>query len=251
MAVNGAGIVESIVHSPISGQAAYSYRSKMGMIPSAEWCVFFDDFVSSVATNVPDGWAGAVIDAGATAVTDTTAAVGATGVLLLSDATASEGVAIYGPKAIQLTSDKRFFMECRVRTDDVTDNAIQFGLSSLTATTNPEDLWTTTATDLVAFGLLDGSAYPQMLSDKANSGTTVQTQTTRIMTVNTWHVLAIEYNGAGLRGYVDGKLALTWSSASTTIPTGVALAPFFAALNGNGAGANNTYFDYVRYALER
>lgn len=251
MALNGAGIVESIVHSPINNQAAYSYRSKMGMIPSAEWCVFFDDFVESVVTNVPDGWTAAVIDTGATAVIDTTATVGATGVLLLSDATASEGIAIYGPKAIQLTSGKRFFMECRVRTDDVTDNAIQFGLSDLTAVVNPEDLWTTAAANLAAFGLLDGSAYPQMLSDKANSGTTVQTQTNRVMVVNTYHVLAIAYDGVQLKGYVDGKLALTWGGAAATIPTGVALAPFFAVLNGNGAGANNNYFDYIRYALER
>lgn len=254
------GFKGPIVHSPSTKQGLYPYRSGMAMTACAEFDVFHDDFHSFVVAtaitngpvaNTPWGWQGAVIDTGATAAVDTTAALGATGTLLLSDATASEGVAIYGTKSVQLTSGKKFFMEMRVRTDDVTDNAIQFGLSALTATTNPEDLWTTTAADVLTFGLLDGSAYPQMLSDKSNSGTSVQTQTEKLLVVNTWHVLAIEYDGTKVRGYVDGKQVLVWSGAAATIPTGVALAPFFGTLNGNGAGGNNNYIDYVRFVIER
>src|SRR5574343_886854 len=193
MASNGLGITESLVHAPVSNQGAYAYRSKMGMVLSAEYDVFHDDFhsfvVATAITNgpvaqTPWGWQGAIIDTGSTATVYTTAATGANGVLSITDATASEGVAIYGTKSVQLTAGKKFFMEIRCLTDDVTDNDLQFGLSSLTATTNPEDLWTTTATDLIAFGILDGSAYPTMLSDKSNGGTTAQAQTVAAITAS-------------------------------------------------------------------
>jgi hypothetical protein len=245
------GVTTPLIHGPRSTGEGYKYRSGLGITECAEYMIFHDDFNKLVTTNVPSGWTAAIIDTGATTVTDTTAAIGVSGVLLMSDATASEGSAFYGPKSIQLTAGKKFFMEVRVRTDDVTDNAVQFGLSSLTATTNPEDIWTTVATDLVAFGLLDGSAYPRMLADKSNSGTSVQTQTVRPMIASTWHTLAISYDGLQLRGYVDGEEVLAWSSASTTIPTGVALAPFVGVLNGDGAGAAVNYVDYVRIALQR
>lgn len=260
MATNGVGFTESIVHAPVANSGLYKYRSGCGMVPSAEWSVFMDDFYSFVVAtaitngpvaNTPWGWQGAVIDSGATVAVNTTAAIGANGVLTLADATASEGAAVYGTKSIQLTAGKKFFMEMRVRTNDVSDNAIQFGLSSLTATTNPEDLWTTTATDVIAFGLLDGSAYPQMLSDKSNGGTTVQTQTVKPLVADTWETLGIEYNGSILRGYVDGVEVLQWSGASTTIPTGVALAPFFGHLNGNGAGGAVVVVDYIRWSSQR
>lgn len=258
------GLTEPIVHSQRGASAKlFDYRVGTGLGPSAEHNVFFDDFhqfvVATAITNgpvanTPWSWQGAIIDSGATSVIDTTAAIGATGVLKMSDATASEGVAVYGTKSIQLTSGKKFFMEMRVRTDDVTDNIIQFGLSDLTATTNPEDLWTTTAANLVALGIQDGAGTLTMLADKSNSGTTLQTSsltTGYSMVADTWHVLAIGYNGAKLRGYIDGKEVLLWSSADSTIPTGVALAPFFGVLNGNGAGGNNNYVDYVRWAIER
>jgi hypothetical protein len=222
----------------------------MGLIPSAEFMVDFDDFTQNVATNVPAGWSAAIIDTGATAVTSTTATLGAHGVLLLSDATLSEGIAIHKPRGIQLIPGKRFFMEMRVRTDDVTDNVIQFGLTDLTAVVNPEDLWTTVAANVVAFGILDGQASTRMLVDAGNSGTAV-TSGTRSLAANTWHVLAIEYNGSNIRGYVDGKLSQTWTGAPTTIPTAVALAPFFGVLNGDGAGGNVNSIDYVRVVSQR
>lgn len=255
------GFTGPIVHSPASYQGAYRYRSEMGMIPSAEWNVFMDDFHSFVVAtaitngpvaNTPWGWQGAIIDTGATVAVNTTAAIGATGVLTLADATAGEGAAVYGTKSIQLTSGKRFFMETRIRTDDVTDNTIQFGLSDLTATTNPEDLWNTTAANLVAVGISDGGAgYVNMLADKSNAGTTLQTSTTQALSANTWTVLAFAYQDGQLKAYKDGKLALTWSSAASTIPTGVALAPFFGHINGDGGGGAVVAIDYIRWSLER
>jgi hypothetical protein len=226
---------------------------------SDAWSTVFDDFYSFVVAtaitngpvaNTPWGWQGAVIDSGATVAVNTTAVLGATGALTIADATASEGAAVYGTKSVQLTSGKRFWMEARIYTDDVTDNAFQFGLSALTATTNPEDLWTTVATDVVAFGILDGSAAVQMLSDKSNSGSTAETGTYSL-SASTWHTLGIEYDGVNLKGYVDGRLALTWAQAASTIPTGVALAPFFGHLNGNGAGGAVAVIDYIRWTSER
>lgn len=258
MATNGIGVSESIVHGPVSNQAAYQYRAGCGLVPSAEWSVFFDDFLmtwipttsitNGAVANTPSPWQAAIIDSGATIAINTTAAIGANGVLTFADATASEGAAIYGQKTVQLTAGKRFFMECRLRTDDVTDNAVQFGLSALTATTNPEDLWTTTAADVAAFGILDGSAYPTLLADKSNAGTAAIAQTTKLLTVDTWHTLALGYNGSVLKAYVDGKEVI---STTTTIPTGVALAPFIGHINGNGAGGNLVVVDYIRWACQR
>lgn len=259
MATNAAGFSESIVMAPGSPQGPYSYRTGIGMVPSTEWSVFFDDFYQFiVATSITNGpvantpitWQSAAIDTGATAVVLTTAAVGANGVLNLSDATASEGVAIWGTKSLQLTAGKRFMMEARVRTSDVTDNALLFGLSDLTATTNPEDLWTTTAANVVSVGILDGAATVGMLIDASNSGT-ARVEGTRSMSANTWHVLGFLYNGLNISCYVDGKLSLTWTGAASTIPTGVALAPFFGTLNGDGAGAATNFFDYIRWSSER
>lgn len=246
------GFKGPLIHSPVTGQGSYSYRSKMGMVPSAEWVVDFDDFTDAVTTNVPTGWTAAIIDAGATTVVDTTATAGATGVLLISDATASEGAAFYGTKAVQLISGKKLFVECRVKLNDVTDHAFQFGLTDLTATANPEDLWTTTAANLITFGILDGAATTSMLCDKANSGSTAETGT-RSMVVDTWHTLAIFYDGGSkIRGYLDGNLSNTWAQTfASTVPTATALAPFVGSLNGNGAGANTCQVDYFRIVQER
>lgn len=247
---NSFAVPPSIVHAADTPNV-YPYRAGTGMISSAEWLVFFDDFVNVVTSNVPAGWTAAIIDTGATVTADTTATTSANGVIALFDATASEGASIYLPKAVQLITGKKFFLEARVRTDDITDNAIQIGLTDLTAVVNPEDLWTTTAANLVAFGILDGSATTVMLSDKANSGTVVQTGS-RAIAANTWTVLGIGWDGNKLRGYVNGKESLTWSGAlSTTIPTATALSPFIGALNGNGAGSNVNLVDYFRFVAER
>ena len=252
MSANGAGFRESLVHAPASNQSSYSYRSNMGLMPSAEFDVLFEDFQRLVTTNVPSGWSAAIIDTGATLVMSSTAgSLGATGGALIASDGTSEGVAIYLPKGVQLTSGKKFFMEVRVQTSVAAETDVQFGLSSVTATTNPEDLWTTTSTDLIAFGTLAGSAYPTMLADKSNSGTTAQAQTVKALSNTTWHTLGIFYNGGSvLQGFIDGKVALTWSSSSTTIPTGIALAPFIGARTGATAG-NVTTFDYMRYCIQR
>ena len=256
------GFTTPLVHAPISaGAQRYEYRVGLGISPSAEFDVFHEDFhtfmVSTAITNGPvantplGNWAGAIIDIGATVVANTTATIGANGVITLADANVSEGAAIYTTKSFQLISGKKFFVEARIRTDDVTDNAVQFGLSDQTAVTNPEDLWTTTAANVVAFGLLDGSAYPQMLVDAGNSGTAAQTQTEKLMVADTWHTLAIGYDGSKIRGYVDGKRVMTWGSANSTIPTATALGLFLGHINGDGAGGAVVVVDYIRAVSER
>jgi hypothetical protein len=249
-ATNRTGLPSPITFAPGPG-GAYPYRKAMGMVQCAEWSTFFDDFYGSVTTNLPLGWTGVVIDVGATVVVDTTVgSLGATGVLLFDSDGATEGSAIYGSKSVQLTTGKRFFMEMRFQTEIADDSDVQFGLTALTATTNPEDLWTTTATDVVAFGVLDGSASLKMLSDKANTGSAVETAAAAVLVSNQWHTLAIHYDGLYLHGYLDGAKALTWSQAASTIPTGVALAPFFGFRNGSAATTEG-HCDYVRFVIER
>ena len=146
-------------------------------------------------------------------------------------------------------------MECRVQTNTAAEVDLQFGLSALTATTNPEDLWTTTATDLIAMGLTAGSADVGLLVDKNNSGTSVQASTTAIADA-TWTTLAFLVNGnetdasMSVRGYVNGNLALTWSGASTTVPGDLVLAPFIGGRTGATA-SNTVYVDYVRFGAIR
>lgn len=245
---NSVGLPESIAFAPAAGQL-FGYRKGMGMIPSAEWQVGMEDFAQTVwSTNVPTGWVGTVIDTGATVVADTTVGY-PTCALFDSDGT-DEGACIYGTKFLQLTATKRFFMECRFQTEVAADTTVQFGLSSVTATTNPEDIWTTTSTDLVAFGILTGDATTTMLADKDNSGSTAELGAIDLEDA-TWHILAIYYDGTYLYGYVDGEFSLKWSQASTTIPTGVVLAPFVGFLNGTTGAAQEGHCDYIRWVLER
>lgn len=245
MAWNGTGFTEPLVHSPASRARGYSYRQGLGMMPSAEYVVFHDDFLQDITSNVPTGWDAAIIDVGATITSDTTYG---NGVILITSDGVGEGAAIYGPKGIQLTSGKRFFMETRVLFVDATNMpAFQFGLSDLTATTNPEDLWTTTAANVLAFGVLADDTDLELLVDAGNSGSTAE-QSTETVSDATWHTLGIGYNGANVTAYLDGQLVITWSQAASTIPTGVALAPFVGALTG---AADNAHVDYVRYAVER
>lgn len=248
---NSVGLPESVAFAPAAGQL-YRYRAGMGMMGSAEWCQRMDDFVSApIATNVPVGWAATIIDTGATLIVSTTAgSLGATGCLLAASDGTDEGTGTYGDKVIQLTAAKRFFMEMRAQTSLAATTDLQFGLTSVTATTNPEDLWTTTATDLIAFGVLNGSAYPQMLADLSNSGSTAETGTVAISDA-TWTTMSIYWDGYQLQGYVDGQFSLQWSqTVATTVPVGVALAPFFGFRTGTAAGNIGT-FDYIRWAIER
>lgn len=246
---NSVGLPESISFAPAAGQL-YGYRKGMGMIPSAEWQVGMEDFAQTVwTTNVPTGWVGTVIDTGATVVADTTVGY-PTCALFDSDGT-DEGACIYGTKFLQLTAEKRFFMECRFQTEVAADTTVQFGLSAVTATTNPEDIWTTTATDVVAFGILTGDATTTMLCDKDNSGSTAELGTIDLEDA-TWHTLAIYYDGYFMYGYVDGEFSIKWSqAAATTIPTGVVLAPFVGFLNGTTGAAQEGHCDYIRWVLER
>lgn len=228
----------------------YAYRHRMGLAPCAEFLVFHEDWTGAIATNAPTGWT-AIIDTGATIVADTTVGAGhGTGSLLWDSDGATEGASLYTPKWFQLTSGKRFFMECRFKTELADDSDVQFGLTSATATTDPEQLWKTDAADLIAFGVLDGDATVTMLADKSNSGTSAQLGTIDLSNA-TWHTLAIGYDGGSvLQGYVDGKLALTWSSAITTVPLGVVLSAFVGFRNGSAATTEGQC-DYIRIVSER
>ena len=250
------GLNENIVHSPISNQRNYSYRTKAGIIPSAEYAVYFNDFFESPTSNAVPGTT-AVIDVGATLTATATDAVSYNGAVRITSDGTTEGVALYWPKGIQLGLGKKFFMEVRVRTADADDTDVQFGLSDLTATTNPEDVWTTAAANVIAFGVLDGDATPALLCDKDNAGTTVDkpTGTDYDISDSTWHILAIEVagtaTGSNMRcsGYVDGKLAVTFDT-ETAIPDDIALAPFIGARTGSDAN-HVIDFDYIRWSIER
>jgi len=244
-------ILEPIKHARQSN-GNYSYREGFAIAPCAEQITFFDDFVHAVGTNVPTGWAAAIIDTGAT-ITQAAADGFEGGVLNIASDGTTEGAACYLDKQVQLSGQK-FFMEVRFQTEDADDTDFQFGLTDLTATTNPEDLWTTASADLIAFGILDGDATVTMLCDKDNSGSSAELGTIDISDA-TWHTLAFVVDGNSTAGnmsvlaYVDGKLALTWST-ETTIPDDVILAPFIGGRTGGDAN-HNVYVDYVRYGLIR
>lgn len=245
-----------LTHSKPTSPATYAYHEGSGLMPSTEYSVFFDDFFAVPASNAIPG-ATTIIDTGATLTAAATDAISYHGAVAIASDGTSEGVANYWPKGIQLGLGKRFFMEVRAYTVDADDTDLQFGLTIANATTNPEDLYTTAATDLIAFGVLDGDATPALLCDKNNAGTTVDqpSGTAYDLSDATWHVLGIEVGGKAAdstmwcKAYVDGKLAVTWDT-ETSIPDDCALAPFIAARTGGDAG-HVIYFDYVRWALER
>jgi len=218
----------------------------MGMIPCAEFAILHEDFLHPFTTNATNDWL-AIIDTGCTNVILTTATTGANGVMSMTSDTTSEGSALYAGKSIQLIPGKKLFMECRVQLNEVTDNAFQFGLSDLTAVTNPEDLWTTVAANVLSFGILDGSALTGMLADEGNVGTAVKDGTLSV-TAAAWTTLAIYYDGVTAHGFVNGDLSV---STAVTVPEAVALAPFVGHLNGNGAGTDTAFVDYIRIVSER
>lgn len=247
------GFSEPILHSTRSQQASYPYRSGMGMIPSAEWVVFHDDFCQAEqATENQVGWT-SIIDLGATIVDGNEHG----GVIDITSDAIDEGAALYHNLCVNL-SGKKFFMEARVKCEDADDNQIVIGLSDLTSTTNPEDLYTTQP-DFIAFGThVDADATPALIYDKNNGGpvTDTPTGTTFDLADNTWHRLAIWYNGATtadtsgvIECYVDGALAVR-SSTDAQIPDDLPLAPFVAAVLEDDA-TDIISIDYVRYAFQR
>jgi hypothetical protein len=255
MPIQGAAFAEPVVFAPQPSQKKYPYRAGMGMVPSAEFLVFFDDFdgFAAATSYAPPGWT-TILDSGATVLPVQTAALGMTGVISLFDATASEGAAIYRSAAIdtgtvQLTVGKRAFIEARVYLNDVTDNTFYFGWSSATVITAAADLYDASAADLGALGITDGSATMQIKTDLAAGGI-VTTATTGTLVAATWTILGLEWDGVGsLKAYKDGKIIGTVTSA--VLPVGVAVTPFVSAVNGNGTGSNLNYVDYVRYVIER
>jgi hypothetical protein len=248
-----AGFQESLVHSPVESPRGYVYRSRAGIIPSAEYAVYFDDFFVNPSSNALPGTT-AVIDTGATITQAAADAISYTGVLKFASDGTTEGATLYWPKTIQLGLGKKFFMEVRCYTADADDTDVQFGLSDVTASSNPEDLWTTTAANLITFGVLDGDATVKMLCDKDNAGTSASTGDVDLSDA-TWHVLGIEVGGSAadsdmwVKGYVDGALAETWGT-ETSIPDDLTLSPFIGARTGGSAG-HVIYFDYVRWSLQR
>ena len=247
------GFQENLVHSPLSVNRPYAYRSGCGIIPSGEYSVFFDDFYLSPSTNALPGTT-AVIDTSATITAAETDAISYNGAIVITGISTTEGAALYWPKGIQLGLGKKFFMETRVYTIDADDTDVQFGLSDVTASTNPEDLWLTAAANVISFGVIDGDATVKMLCDKDNAGTSASTGDVDLSDT-TWHVLAIEVGGTAAagnmwcKGYVDGQLAETWGT-ETSIPDDIALAPFLGARCGSST-SNLVYFDYLRWSLER
>lgn len=247
------GFSEPLVHTSVSNKKDYAYRSGMGMVNSAEWVVFFDDFTGDVASNIPSGWDAAIIDTGCTITNANLAG----GVLLFDSDADNEGAATYLNKSVALNG-KKFFMECRVKMEDVSAMTFQMGLSDLTATTNPEDIWTTTTTDYVAFGNLD-AATVSLTYDKNNGGTVTETNTdTTAATLadDTYAVLAISYNGAStvkdgcLKAWVNGQEVAS-ALTEAQVPDDLPLAPFIGMLAGHATTADVVHVDYVRLVLER
>jgi hypothetical protein len=244
------GFTEPLIHSAKSQN--YKYRSGCGMFSSAEWVHLFYDFtLAEEATEDQVGWT-SIIDTGATIVDG----VEHGGVIDVTSDAVDEGVALYLPQSVQLAG-KKFFMEARVKLEDADDNQAVIGLSDLTSTTNPEDLWTTQP-DFIAFGnFTDGDATPQLRYDKNNGGpvTHTPTGTSFDLTDGAYHILAISYNGgttpadSSLQAWVDGKLAVS-ATTEAQIPEDLALAPFFG-LRLEDDATDVMSIDWFRFAVER
>ncbi len=257
MPIQGAAFAEPVVFAPQPSQKKFPYRTGMGMVPSAEFLVFFDDFESFVAatTFAPAGWT-TILDSGANInMVQTAGSLGATGAITFLESTTSEGAAIYRSQLIdtgtvQLTVGKRAFIEVRMQTNDVTDHTFYFGFSSATVITAASDLYDASAADLGALGITDGGSGALLMKTDLAAATIVDTATTGTMVVNTWTTLALEWDGvSSLKAYKDGKIIGTVTSA--VLPVGVSVTPFFSAVNGNTGASAVTALDYLRYVIER
>jgi len=226
----------------------YEYRTGTGMFSTAEYITYFNDFLDVETSNALLGLQ-TITDAGLTLVNS---GEHGGGVTMSSDGT-TEGLVFYLPKCIQL-GGKKFFMEVRVKTADADDTDVQFGLTDLSATTNPEDLWDTSNADGIAAGVLDGSALFKLVYDKDNAGPTTETSTASLAD-DTFTTLAISYNGASdpsngsVKMYADG-IEVASADTNAKIPEDVLLAPFFGARTGGDASHTIT-FDYFRFTVER
>lgn len=202
---------------------------------------FADDFQNPVTSNAPLGWI-AIIDTGATCVHSGGVDGGIT---ITSDGTA-EGVALYRPLSVQLDT-KYFEMECTFQIADADDMDFQFGLSSLTAVTNPEDLWLTAAADSIAVGVLDGAAEVVLVYDKNNGGPVTQTSSIALSDA-TDHTIRLVYNQStsDVEVYVDDVLALRANTAAS-IPDDLPLAPFVGARTGGDAAHTATVKSFKYY----
>lgn len=246
------GFTEPLVHSPPKTGGDYEYRAGMGLMNSAEWVVLFDDFLQAEqATENLLGWT-TITDAGATAVDGNEHG----GVIDVTSDGVDEGMSFYANLGVQLNG-KKFFMEARVKVEDADDNIVCIGLSDLTSTTNPEDLWTTQP-DFIALGTVtDGDATPKLVYDKNNGGPVTQaaTGTTYDLQDDTWHVLAISFNGAttltdgSLKAYLDGKEIIS-ATTEAQVPDDLPLAPFFGFRLEDDA-TDVMSIDYIRVVVER
>jgi hypothetical protein len=224
------------------------------MVPSAEYLHFFDDFVGDPSSNAPPGWS-VVISTGATVVTSDEHG----GVLQFTSDGVDEGAVIHMEECVQLTG-KKFFLEARVKVEDADDNIVAIGLTapaSIAANT-PADAYDTTQADVIAFGTtVDADPTPVLTYDKNNGGIVTETPTGTSFDLadNTWHTIAIAYNGAttpgngSLTAYVDGKLA-AYAATAAQVPEDVALAPFFYGGVEDDA-TDLIQVDYVRFVVER
>ncbi len=240
-----------IQFGPEVNSKLYPYRSGIGMFDSAEFFTFFDDFVETEESNElgSKGWSSTTGDGGYTIVNGDAHG----GTLVISSDGANEGQSFYLPKCIKLTG-KKFFMEVRVKATDVDDCDIQFGLTDLSASTNPEDLWDTSNADGAAGGVLDGAATVGLVYDKGNTGPVTETGSISLAD-NTFAVLGLAYNGStdpvdnSLKLYVNGVESAA-AGTNAQIPETVVLAPFFGARTGSAASDVIT-FDYFRFSVER
>lgn len=252
----GSGFKEPLRHSPAATVAPYAYRSNTGMVPSAEHAVYFDDFFGL-------GYDGTqVAPIGAVSIEDTGAAWGhvaassdnGQGVLSITSDGTAEGCTAYWPGGVRVGLGKKFFMEVRMKTEDADDTDMQFGIADDASVTNPEDLFTTAATDLIALGVIDGSANLVLLTDKSNGGDAAQ-DTGYDVSDDTWATYAIEVDGLAansdmsVKVYVNGNLTYT-ADTETTIPDDLILYPFIGGRTGGAAG-HDISFDYVRWSVTR
>lgn len=254
---NRFGVGENIVHAPRSSAQGYAYRTGLPIFQSAEYGHFMDDFAGPVASNLPGNWTAVVKDTNATITTTTSTTMTNTnrahGVIEFAGTLASDGAAIYRPKAFVFDSGYSFYIECRMACDTPAEQYMQFGLSSLTATTNPEDLYTTAADSLISFGTAASASVVSLIYDKANAGPVTDTYTLpTAIAASTWTVFGLEYRGGAtpvINAYVNGDLVIN-SSTSANVPNGVLLAPFVAIRNGATTTAKG-WVDWFRYGTDR